>query len=180
MRWLRGIGLAVLLLAVYVVALRPARLWVSAHLAAPALQQIDTPRARTLALVRIARRPHCPIPLPGPGLTPDVSDAGLQGVEQDAEPPPWAAPVGVIFLLPAMFLAALFPSRPYWAYLLAYHVVLGLTSFLVFAAGVAWWAPAFGVYTFARTYLAETVSLAVPLLLALAARGDRPAAADEA
>jgi hypothetical protein len=83
----------------------------------------------------------------------------------------WAAPVGVLFLLPAMFLLVAFPTRPYWLYLLAYHVVLGLVSFGVFVVGLGWFEPAFQLYLFARTYVAETVSLVVPLLLALAAHG---------
>jgi hypothetical protein len=44
-------------------------------------------------------------------------------------------------------------------------------SFAVFVVGLGWFEPAFQLYLFARTYVAETVSLVVPLLLALAARG---------
>ena len=168
-RW--GLALAVLLAVGYVVALRPARLWVARHVAYPLLQQVDTNRSRGYVVTRIARRPDAVFAVPRDLLPPRVAtDAEADAVVRARVPPQWAAPVGVIFLLPAMFLAALFPSRPYWLWLLVYHVVLGVVSFGVFAVGLAAWAPAFKLYTFARTYMAETVSLVVPLLLALAAR----------
>ncbi len=167
-RWLWGSGLALLLLVVYLVALRPARLWVAEHVAYPLLTQVATPRADTFTLVRLARRPDAVFAVPRASLPPG---ADVDAVVRATVPPQWTAPVGVIFLLPAMFLAVAFPTRPYWLYLLAYHVVLGVVAFGVFAVGLGWWPPAFSVYTFARTYLAETVSFAVPLLLALAAWG---------
>lgn len=163
--------MVLLLAATYVVVLRPARLWVAGHVAYPLLQQVDTARSRTFVLTRIARRPDAVFAVPRARLPPrPATDAEADAVIRAEEPPQWAAPVGVIFLLPALFLAGLFPARPYWAWLLAYHVALGVVSFGVFAVGLAAWAPAFKVYTFARTYMAETVSLVVPLLLALAAR----------
>lgn len=164
-----GLALAGLLLVGYVVALRPARLWTAAHVVYPLLQQVRTDRADAFQLVQIARRPDAVFALPRE-VHPSNADAYIRA----EEPPQWAAPVGVIFLLPALFLVALFPTRPYWAYLLAYHVVLGVVALGVFAVGLGWWAPAFKAYTFARTYMAETVSLVVPLLLALAAGATAP------
>ena len=171
-RRLLGVALAGLLLAGYAVALRPARLWAAEHVAYPLLQQVRTSRADAFSLVRLDRRPDAVFAVPRAALPPG---ADADAVVRASEPPQWAAPVGVIFLLPAMFLIGVFPTRPYWAYLLAYHLVLGVVAFGVFALGLGWWPPAFGVYTFARTYLAETVSFVVPLLLALAARGRTPA-----
>ena len=158
-----GFALAVLLLVGYVTMLRPARLWTATHVVLPVLQQVRTDRADQVRLVQIARRPDAVFAIPR-GVHPSNDDAYIRA----EEPPQWAAPVGVIFLLPALFLIGLFPARPYWAYLLAYHVVLGVVALGVFAIGLGWWAPAFKAYTFARTYMAETVSLVVPLLLALA------------
>lgn len=176
-----GLALAALLFAGYVLGIRPARWWATEHVAHPLLQQISTERAETFEVVRIARRPDAVFALPRAALgpvpaDPVAADAALDAFVRTQDPPQWAAPVGVLFLLPGLFLIALFPDRPYWAWLLGYHVALGVVAFGAFALGLAAWAPAFKLYTFARTYLAETVSLAVPLLLALAARGSRPGA----
>lgn len=159
-----GLAFAAVLLGAYVGAVRPARLWVAEHAAFPVLAAIDTPRAETLRIARTPRRPDAVWAVPA-RLGADA-EAAIQGHRDELAE--WAAPVGVIFLLPALFLVVAFPTRPYWAYLLAYHVVLGLVSFGVFALGVGWFEPAFALYTFSRTYLAETVSLVVPLLLVLA------------
>jgi hypothetical protein len=132
----------------------------------PAFAAIDTPRAQTFGVERIGRRPDAVWAVPRDLY--DGRDAPTVIREDEAEVAQWAVPVGVVFLLPAMFLAAAFPARPYWLWLLAYHVVLGAVSFGVFALGLGWVGPAFEVYTFSRTYLAETVSLVVPVLLALA------------
>ena len=75
-----------------------------------------------------------------------------------------------------MFLIAVFPTRPFWVVLLGYHVAVGVLSTAVFAVGLGWFEPAFRVYLFTRTYLTESVSLVVPLLLYLAARGVGPLA----
>lgn len=159
-----GLAFAAALLAVYVAAVRPARMWAAEAVVYPALAAIDTPRARTLQIVRTPRRADAVWAVPARlGADPE---AAIQ--DHRPEVAEWAAPVGVVFLLPALFLVAAFPARPYWLYLLAYHLGLGAVSFGVFALGVGWFEPAFAVYTFSRTYLAETVSLVVPLLLVLA------------
>jgi hypothetical protein len=165
---LAGAALALALLVGYEVALRPARLWVAEHVAYPLFSAVDTPRARTFEVVRPPGRKDAVLAQP-------------RGPEAAARPTPalWAAPAGVIFLLPAMFLAFVFPARPYWLWLLAYHVALGVTTTAVFALGLGWFDPAFGIYRFARTYLAETVSLTVPLLLYLAGRAGTPRPADD-
>lgn len=159
-----GLALAVLLFVSYVFAVRPVRLWMAEHVAFPILSAIETPRSATMEIARTARRPDAvwaiPVRLGG--------DAEAAVQEHRAEVAEWAAPVGVIFLLPALFLVALYPHKPYWLWLLAYHLVLGAVSLAVFAVGVGWFEPAFAVYTFSRTYLAEAVSLVVPLLLVLA------------
>ena len=159
-----GLGLAVVLLALYITVVRPARLWMAEHMAYPLLASVDTPRAETLEIARTPRRPDAvwavPVRLGG------GPEAAIRDHRDDVAE--WAAPVGVIFLLPAMFLVAAFPTRPYWVWLLGYHLALGVVSLGVFAVGVGWFEPAFALYTFSRTYLAEAVSLVVPLLLVLA------------
>ncbi|MEM6287654.1 MAG: hypothetical protein AAF845_10900 [Bacteroidota bacterium] len=159
-----GLAGAAVLLVAYIGAVRPARLWTAEHVAYPLLRAVDTPRAEALDIARVPRRPDAVWAIPSRlGVGPE---AAIQNHRDEVAE--WAAPIGVIFLLPAMFLVAAYPTRPYWLWLLAYHVVLGLVSLAVFALGVGWFEPAFAVYTFSRTYLAEAVSLVVPLLLVLA------------
>lgn len=166
-----GLAFAVLLLAGYTEVIRPARMWVAERVAYPLFQAIDTPRARSFQVLRIARRADAVWALPV-GLV-DARPADQLIREEELSAAQWAAPVGIMFILPALFLIALFPSRPYWLWLLGYHVAIGLVSLVVFAIGLGWFAPAFKIYLFSRTYLTEAVSLAVPLLLALAARAEQ-------
>jgi len=163
----------VLLLAFYLVALRPARLWTAAHVARPLFEAVDTPRARGYVVSVSPARPDAVYAVPR-----DVSDGRdpQQLARESSGVAEWAAPVGVLFLLPAMFLLVSFPTRPFWLVLLGYHVAVGVLSTAVFAVGLGWFEPAFRVYLFTRTYLTESVSLVVPLLLYLAAKGAGPLA----
>lgn len=181
-----GAVLAVALLALYVVALKPARLFVAEHVAYPAFASIETPRAEALTVARTPGRPDAVWAYPTAlAAGRDAQTVVYENRDAVAE---WAAPVGVIFLLPALLLVAVYPSRPFWLWLLGYHVVLGVVSAFVFALGVGYVEAAFAVYTFSRTYLAEAVSLVVPLLLllsggafgALAPAPESPAATDPA
>ncbi len=156
-----GLVFAALLLVAYVAAVRPARAWLAAEVALPLFASIDTPRARSFDVARPQRQATAVAAAPR-GEGPASEGAAL-----------WAAPVGVLFVLPALFLVYAFPTRPYWLYLLAYHLVLGAVAGVVFGIGLGWFAPAFSLYTFSRTYMTEAVSLAVPLLLWLAGRAER-------
>ncbi len=183
-----GALFAMLLLGAYVYGVRPAREWTAAHIAAPLFRSIGTPRARAFTIVRPSdyvpgNQPEAVFAVETGRLqagfaagqaAPDVIREAVRAGEGVAY---WVAPVGVLFLLPAMFLVFVFPTRPFWAVLLAYHLVVGALSLAVFAVGLGWFAPAFGLYLFTRTYLTESVSLVVPLLLYLAARGLGPLAA---
>lgn len=162
-----GLGLAGLLLVVYIVAIRPVRDWSASRVAYPVFASIDTPRSRSLRLVQTPQRPEAVFALPGEVDVPEE----IQERTRQPDVAQWVAPVGVLFLLPAMFLLAVFPLRPFWVYLLGYHLAVGLVSFGVFALGVAYWDAAFELYRFSRTYLTEAVSLGVPALIWLRARG---------
>ncbi len=143
-------------------------MWTAEHVALPVLAALDTERARQFELVQPAERPDAVFAIPsGSGITPTEAARGAT-LAGGATVPNWSAPVGVLFLLPAMFLLVAFPARPFWLWLLGYHVAIGLVAFAVFAVGLAAFEPAFGLYVFTRTYVTETVSLVVPLLLALA------------
>ena len=151
-----GIAFALLLLVAYIIAIRPVREGVAQHIAYPIFAAIDTPRSSQFDVVQPASRGEAVFVLP----------AGVA----EAEPIAWSAPAGVIFLLPAMFLLAAFPTRPYWLYLLGYHLVLGLTTVVFFALGIGWLPAAFDLHQFARTYVSEGISLTIPLLLFLAGK----------
>ncbi len=182
-----GLLFAVLLLVAYVYGVRPAREWTAAHVAAPLFASIDTPRAQRYSIIRPSDY------VPGDQLEAvfAVETARLEAGRAAGKAAPdivretiragqgvayWVAPVGVLFLLPAMFLLVAFPTRPFWLVLLGYHLVVGAVSLAVFAIGLGWYEPAFRLYLFTRTYLTESVSLVVPLLLYLAARGAGPLA----
>ena len=151
-----GAAFALLLLAAYVLAIRPTREATARHVVAPILQSVDTPRARTFDVAVPRGRAEAVFAVPKAGTLDDKVV--------------WAAPAGVIFLLPAMFLLVAFPTRPYWLWLLGYHLALGVTTTLIFAVGLGWWPVAFDIQQFARTYISESVSLTVPLLLFLAGK----------
>lgn len=168
-----GVLFAVLLAAFYVVALRPARLWSARHVAYPLFASVETPRSARFVLAVSPNRPDAVYAVPRAdydGRDPQQLEREFLGVAE------WAAPVGVLFILPALFLVVAFPTRLFWLGLLGYHVAVGVVSLGVFAVGLGWFEPAFQLYTFARTYLTESVSLVVPLLLYLAARGAGPLA----
>ena len=152
-----GTLFAALLVVAYLVALRPAREVFAQHVAYPIFASIDTPRSAQFDVVQPERRPEAVFVLP-------------RGARDEQGVIVWAAPVGVIFLLPAMFLVVAFPTRPYWLYLLAYHLVLGLSTIALFGLGIGWIPAAFNVHQFARTYVSEGISLTVPLLLYLAGK----------
>jgi len=162
-----GACLAGLLLVGYLGVVRPVRDWSASHIAAPVFEAIDTPRSRRLQLVQMPQRPEAVFALPK-GVT-DASE--IQERVRQPDVAQWVAPAGILFLLPAMFLIAVFPLRPFWVYLLGYHLVVGVVSFGVFALGVAYLDAAFELYRFSRTYLTEAVSLGVPALIWLRARG---------
>lgn len=182
-----GTLFAALLLVAYVYGVRPAREWTAAHVAAPLFASIGTPRAQRYSIVR----PSDYVPGNQPEAVFAIETARLEAGAAAGKAPPdivreairagqgvayWVAPVGVLFLLPAMFLLVAFPTRPFWLVLLGYHLVVGAVSLAVFAVGLGWYEPAFRLYLFTRTYLTESVSLVVPLLLYLAARGAGPLA----
>lgn len=155
-RWW-GALFAVLLFGAYLVAIRPAREAFAQHVAYPVFASVDTPRSQGFDVVQPQRRPEAVFVVPA-------------GTDPEDNPIVWASPAGVIFLLPALFLIVAFPSRPYWLYLLAYHLVLGLGTIVLFALAIGWMPVAFDFHQFARTYVSEGVSLTVPLLLYLAGK----------
>lgn len=159
-RWPLGIALAGAMLVAYYGAVRPARVWLAEDVAGPVLASLDTPRARSYELQQPPRRRSVVWAVPRDATPADVEVRRAQ----------WAAPLGALFLMPALFLVAVFPLRLYWLALLGYHAVLGVASFAAFYVGLGWFEPAFMVYEFSQTYVAETISLVVPLLLWLAGR----------
>lgn len=157
-RWCRahprvtGLIFAALIAVSNMVLLRPAREVLTRDIAFPLFSLIATERAQTIKIK----------------LHPQISKAIL--VTTSRREVRWGAPVGTLFALAAMFLVAVFPFKKYWLYLLLYHVVLGITGMLLFMVGIAWLDLAFDVYDFSRTYFAETVSIAIPVLLYIAGK----------
>lgn len=158
-----GLALATVLAAAYLLAIRPARVALAVEVAGPLYERIDTERGQQFEILASPRGGADVYAVPPAAQSVDDLEAGVAV---------WASPFGALFIVPALFLALLFPDKPYWLYLLAYHAAVGLLGSLVFAIGLGWVEPAFALYTFSRTYLTETVSLVVPLLLWLAGRAE--------
>ena len=139
---------AVAVLVLYVVVLRPLRPAYAELLAAPLVAAVEA----------------------APGVVVEV-DAGRGAVrvlhEEGLEGASWSAPPGVLFLIPALVLAAVFPRRPYWAVLLGYHLGLGVAQAGLLALGAAGSGLALAAFAFTRTYLAHGVGLAATVLLVL-------------
>ena len=162
-----GVAFALALVGAYVGLLRPAREAFAEHVAYPVFAAVDTPRSAQYEVVRPGRRAEAVFVYPAGEVPPPEAHPA-----DGPQPAIWSAPAGVIFLLPAMFLLVAFPTRPYWIYLLGYHLALGVGTVALFALGIGWVPWAFNLHEFARTYVSEGVSLTVPLLLFLAGKAD--------
>lgn len=140
------VALVGLLVAVYVVAWRPARDVLAERLVAPALQHVETERSRSFAVAASGRsvtirRPGPPAPV----LTLRV-------------------PAGILFVLSGALLLALYPTRPYWLYLWAYQMGLGAVSVGLLALGLAWTDGAFSAVRVLSGPFYMGTSLAAPLV----------------
>lgn len=147
-RWGARGTVIVLLVVAYATIWRPARAVLTRHLAYPVLTSVDTERART--------------------FNPTLKAGGLSIALRSSEPSvsggAFRAPVGILFLLPALFLVAFFPYRPYWFYFWGVHLVLGLLQLGAVALGVGWTDWGFVLNSFLRGYVVQGVSLAAPIV----------------
>jgi hypothetical protein len=73
------------------------------------------------------------------------------------------SPAGLSFLLAGVVLTAAQPRRPWWALLLAAHLVLGALALGLFALGTAGWPLAFSAQRFIATFLLDVGTLLVPV-----------------
>lgn len=138
-----------LFVGAYVTVWRPVRDWTSAHVMAPLLAEVDTPRARQYA-VRGER----------PRAVEIRTAAGADLVVG------MAAPTGVLFVIGSVFLLALYPTRLYWVYLGLYQWGLGGLMLGALAVGIGWAGWGFAVYDLLATDIYRGTSLGLPLLFA--------------
>lgn len=145
--WLHRLVLAAGLLTAYLYAWTPARTaWVT-YGAAPALEQVveHTGREGTITARPASHRLHV-----------DPSEGGTLG---------YTAPAGVKFLLPALFLVLIAPTRPrLWSFF-AGHLGLGLLTVGFLAGGLAGLPGGLRMADFVQTYGVDAYSLAVPVLV---------------
>ncbi len=140
----------------YVTVWRPVRDWASAHVMAPLLAEVDTPRARQYAVSGERARA---IEIRSVAVTELV--AGM------------AAPTGLLFVIGSVFLLALYPTRLYWVYLGLYQWLLGGLMLGALAVGVGWADWGFVLFDLLETDIYRGTSLGLPLLFAwLASRSD--------
>jgi len=167
-RRLTGVLFAVALGAAYLGVLRPLRVLGAEAVALPLFEAVGTPRAEGFDLV--ARPGSADVyAFPEGTLTTGLTEDEMAAVAR------WSSPAGALFVLPAMFLIAAFPLRRYWLLLLGYHLAVGAVALGVFVIGLGWAGWAFSLYSFSQTYVLETISLAIPLLLWLAGRAEEAA-----
>jgi len=138
-----------LFIGVYATVWRPVRDWASAHVMAPLLKEVDTPRARQY-VVRGERARAIEI-RPAVGTDPVIG---------------MAAPTGLLFVIGSVFLLALYPARLYWIYLGLYQWLLGGLMLVALAVGVGWADWGFVVFDFLETDIYQGTSLGLPLLFA--------------
>jgi len=141
--WIERSLLVGLLLAAYIWVWRPARAWIGTNVLVPAVQSVETERARSFDVA--------PQPL-GVSVSSETMGTGMR------------APGGILFLLPALLLVAAFPRRPYWLYLWGYHLGLGALLLGTLCLGVAWADGAFTVHQFLKGPVRTGTSLAAPIL----------------
>ncbi|MCS4191603.1 hypothetical protein GGP51_003099 [Salinibacter ruber] len=140
----------------YVTVWRPVRDWASAHVMAPLLAEVDTPRARQYAVSGERARAIEIRPVAGMELV-----AGM------------AAPTGLLFVIGSVFLLALYPTRLYWVYLGLYQWLLGGLMLGALAVGVGWADWGFVLFDLLETDIYRGTSLGLPLLFAwLASQSD--------
>lgn len=161
--WLLRAGAALLVLAIYLWAWRPARTALTRHAASPLLVAAAPPGATADAVQLVGRRVRVT-----PRAAPAASGAPLTFV----------APAGVRFLLPGLFLAAAFPRRFLWGTLWGMHVAAGAAALLVLA-GVVRWGVGAGLYDFWTATGRDLFSLLAPLWIGLRARQGRFLPPDE-
>ncbi|MCS3668086.1 hypothetical protein GGP77_002329 [Salinibacter ruber] len=139
----------------YVTVWRPVRDWASAHVMAPLLAEVDTPRARQYAVSGERARAIEIRPVAGTELV-----AGM------------AAPTGLLFVIGSVFLLALYPTRLYWVYLGLYQWLLGGLMLGALAVGVGWTDWGFVLFDLLETDIYRGTSLGLPLLFAWLASHD--------
>ncbi|WP_251963103.1 hypothetical protein [Salinibacter ruber] len=133
----------------YVTVWRPVWDWASAHVMAPLLAKVDTPRARQYVVSGEQARAIEIRPVAGTELV-----AGM------------AAPTGLLFVIGSVFLLALYPTRLYWVYLGLYQWLLGGLMLGALAVGVGWADWGFVLFDLLETDIYRGTSLGLPLLFA--------------
>lgn len=136
-----------LFLAGYVTAWRPARDWLSGHVVAPLLRQVDTPRAQPYT---IDGTPERIVEIRRPGRSAPVAT--------------FMTPAGALFVVGGTLLLLLAPWHLYWLYLGLYQLLLGAGMLATLAVGVGWAEGGFVVYDFLRGTVYPGTSLAAPLV----------------
>jgi hypothetical protein len=151
-RALIRVGLAALLVGVYVGAWRPMRAALAGQVAAPTLRAVDTSRAERFTVA-------------GGEMMTQVRAPAREGRHAE-QVGAFRAPAGaVLWLMPAVLLLFLFPRRPYWLYLWLLHLGMGGLSLGLLAGGLAWTDVGFAANSFWWAYGVPAVSFAAPLLM---------------
>lgn len=141
--WIHRLVLGGLLLTAYLSAWTPARTAWTEHSAA--LLTRATPAETT--------------------VSPRLSAHRIRLSSTDGPSTRYTAPAGVKFLLPALFLLLIAPTRPRLAVFFAGHLLLGALALGLLTAGTAGLPAGLGLARFVQTYGVDAYSLAVPVFV---------------
>jgi hypothetical protein len=128
----------------------------STALSSPGIPDARVDARGTIALVGVPRSSSTEQAPPS-----DAPEAGRSALSLT-----YHAPMGILFLLPALVLAGWAPTEPYWAYLALWHVVIGAVGLGAVLLAVTGADAGADVYRLIHEYIVPVTSLgAVPLFL---------------
>lgn len=86
---------------------------------------------------------------------------------EESERGVYPAPAGVVFLLPALFIAGIAPRRPYWLLFGLGHILLGAVTLSFWFLALAGWPAGAEVAAFFGRYAVDAYSISVPVLVSV-------------
>ncbi len=126
---------------------RPVHDWAATHVVAPALSQVDTPRARQYSVV-------------GEGRDVAVYRSSSDRVAL------LNLPTGGVFVFAGMFLIAVCPYRPLWLYVAAYQFGLSTLMIGALTIGIGWSEWGFRVFHLLEGEFYQGTSAGIAFLIA--------------
>jgi hypothetical protein len=147
-RWGEAGVLVGLVLLFYFLAWRPVRGVIAHKVAAPVLQEAARIEGGVGRAEARGRRVTIVVP---------HGEESERGV--------YPAPAGVVFLLPALFIAGIAPRWPYWLFFGLGHILLSGITLIFWCLALAGWPAGAEVAAFTNRYVSAAYSIGVPVLV---------------